>query len=640
MSSKHKKKPPTLKKPVKRKAPEPSWFRKCITWFIVSSIWVGIIGMMALIYYIHDLPDVQKLSEEVRTRKVILLADNKEVLKNYGDLAVENVTFKQIPPYLISAVVATEDRRFFEHSGVDIVGLIRAFYSNLRADRVVQGGSTISQQLAKIVFLNPNRTIKRKVQELLLALYLEDKLSKEQIMTLYLNRVYMGAGIYGVGGAAKYYFGKDVSELSILESAMIAGLLKAPSRYSPIHDSEIAGKRTYQILVNMREAGFITQMQLEDIQQQPLVLDTSAMGTLKNLYFTDWVMEGLPHILEDTESDLIVETTLNLALQEKAEEQVTAYMKQYGKPAAASQAAMVVMTPLGKVKAMIGGVDYRKSPYNRAVKAQRQPGSAFKIYVYVAAFDAGFTPWQQMEDKPISVDGWSPRNYSRKHFGMMSLKEAFARSINTIAVQLAEKVGRENVSGVARAMGVESPMSSHPSLALGTSEMNLLELTSGYAMIANGGVAISPYGIESIMTLKKKTLYQKPPLDSSLRMPRKTVQFMQELLREVVLNGSGKLSRIDGLTSYAKTGTSQDYRDAWFVGYTSELVTGIWVGNDDNTPMKHVTGAGLPARMWKGFMKSTLEYKAGEKPVLEAPVETPKKPKATIADQLKSFFKN
>jgi penicillin-binding protein 1A len=572
-----------------------------VKWGIIAAIWAGIaLGLVAL-YYARDLPNVSNLQEIKQTRKVTILAQDGTTLANFGNLQEDYATYESFPQHLIDAVVATEDRRFFSHFGIDPLGLLRAAYSNLRAGHVVQGGSTITQQLAKIMFLSSDRTMKRKLQEVILALYLEQKFTKKEILTIYLNRVYMGAGIYGVPAAAKYYFGKNIREINLYEAAMIAGLLKAPSRYSPTNSSTKAGHRTYQILVNMQDAGFISAVDLAKAKHNPIMLETSALGTMKNLYFADWVMEQVADFVTDTDHDLIVRTTLNSPVQQIAENALARALDAKGEKFNVSQGAVVVLSPDGKVLAMVGGRDYNKSPFNRALKAQRQPGSSFKLFVYLTAFEEGISPDDMMNDEPVKIKKWQPKNYEGKYLGTITIREAFYRSINTIAVQLADKVGLNNVISTAHKLGINSPIEPNPSIALGSTEVNLLELTGSYATLVNSGYAVWPYGIEQITTSNGKPLYRRQGSSASKVISDQALNSTLDVLSNVITQGTGKGAQLDRPAA-GKTGTTNDYRDAWFIGMTADVVTGVWVGNDDNAPMKKVTGGGIPAQIWKEIM--------------------------------------
>jgi penicillin-binding protein 1A len=579
-----------------------SWKKRLFRYVLILSIWCGSCVILGALYLLHDIPNLDASISPTRTRQVTILASTGEILANIGDLYGEFVPFDQTPSRLIHAVLATEDQRFFYHFGIDPIGLVRAAYVNYRAGKVVQGGSTITQQLAKNLFLSPERTLKRKLQEALLAFYLEYHYSKEEILAQYLNRVYMGAGIYGVSGAARYYFGTNLSDISIYQAALIAGLLKAPSRYSPANNEERADARTQQILRNMYEANYITEEEWNRERVKQLDLEESALGSLKNPYFADWVMEQIPYFTSDTQSDLIVETTLNPALQQRAEHAVSTIMQRNKKQSKAQQAAFIAMTHEGEVLAMVGGLNYAKSPFNRATRALRQPGSSFKPIVYLAALEKEIiTPNSQIEDGPLSIGRWSPRNYDGHYYGNVSIYEAVARSLNTVAVRVSEQTGRPNVINMAKRLGITSPIPSVPSIALGSSEVTLLELTGSYATIANEGVAVWPYGISRIKTSDNTVLYQHRDDSRDIVVSKKATQQLRQLLEGAVQYGTGKAASFNW-PSAGKTGTTSDFRDALFVGFTSEFVAGTWVGNDDNSPMRKVTGGTIPAQIWRQFM--------------------------------------
>lgn len=581
-------------------------FKKVIKLAGIISIWLISILSLIILYYIYDLPDMDNFTKIEKRRKITFLSNDGLILANSGDLYSDPINYEQIPKYLIEAVLATEDRRFFDHYGVDFLGILRAIYVNIKAKRVVQGASTISQQLAKIAFLNSNRTMKRKVQELIITLYLEHKLTKEQIITAYLNRAYLGSGIYGAPAAAKYYFGKDIRYINLYEASIITGLLKAPSKYSPVNNREISGRRAYQVLFNMKAAGYITEQQLIDAQNAPVLLQTSAMGSLKSMYFIDWIMQQANELITDKESNLIIKTTLDIDIQEKAENTLEKFLNKENKRLNIKQGAIVTLSKTGKILAMLGGSDYEQSPFNRATQAKRQPGSAFKIFVYATAFENGYTPTTIVNDSPIKLKKWSPRNYSRTHLGDVSFKESFAKSINTIAVKTSESIGRSKVISLAQNMGINSPIGSYPSIALGSVEVDLLELTAGYATIANNGYKTIPYGIEYIKTEQGKTLYSREKQKNTAVLSSISVKYMKELLQYATEYGTAKATRLPVVT-YAKTGTSQNYKDAWCLGFSQDVVTGIWLGNDDNSSMNKVTGGKLPAMIWQDFMLNLVK---------------------------------
>ncbi len=590
----------------KQKKPPRSWRTRLLNWGGAAVVW-AIVGLVWLVaFYASDLPSVDKLNTMVRRPSVVLLARDGTEIATYGDLYMEQVPLKDFPPHLIQAVIATEDRRFYDHFGLDPFGLARAMLSNLRAGRLVQGGSTITQQLAKNVFLTPDRTIKRKIQELLLAFWLEANFTKDEILSIYLNRVYLGAGTYGVEAASQRYFNKPVKRLTLQESAMLAGLLKAPSRFAPTANLKRARGRADQVLVNMVDAGYLEPVKAVAARKVPASLAPGRRRGSDFRYFADWVINAVGDYVGATERDLVVITTLDAGLQRVATRTVAARLKREGAKSKAGQAALVALAPDGGVRAMVGGRDYGTSAFNRATQARRQPGSAFKLFVYLAGLEAGLRPGDTYRDQPITVDGWKPRNYSGRHVGQVSLSRAFAESINTVAVQVSEQSGRDRVIAAARRLGISTPLRGHPSIALGTSEVSLVELTGAYASIANGGNGVLPHGILEIHDRGGQVLYRRQPDHLGRVVPAEQVNQLSNMLGGVIAGGTGKQARLKRPAA-GKTGTSQDFRDAWFVGYTADLIAGVWVGNDDAGAMRHVTGGGLPARIWRDFMRDGLQ---------------------------------
>jgi penicillin-binding protein 1A len=502
-------------------------------------------------------------------------------------------------PFLPRAVIATEDRRFYHHFGIDPVGLARAAWVDLRAGHVVEGGSTITQQLAKILFLSPERSFTRKIRETLLALWLERKFTKDQILEIYLNRVYLGAGTYGVDAAAHRYFGKSAAKLSLYESAVIAGLLKAPTRFSPTRDRAAAAARASQVLDNMVEASIVTAADAAAARQQGAALATA--GRPGSRYFADWVADQIRDFTGAPDRDLTVRTTLDPALQAAAEAAVAGVIARYGTQDKVSQGALVAMAPDGAVRALVGGRDYGESQFNRATQAQRQPGSAFKPFVYLAGLEAGLRPADRFVDAPIRVGDWQPHNYLNRYQGEMSLAEGLAQSINTIAVQVAERAGIARVVATANRLGIVSELPHDASIALGTGEVNLMELVSAYAPFANGGAGVIAYGITEIRDSDGKTVYRRGGSGPGQVVAPELVPLMDDMLAGVIAHGTGRSAALPRPAA-GKTGTTQDYRDAWFIGFTADLVCGVWLGNDDNTPMKKVTGGTLPAAAWRDFM--------------------------------------
>jgi penicillin-binding protein 1A len=564
---------------------------------------VAAMGVMGLLgYYATYLPDISTINKPQSQPMLTVLANDGSTLAVYGDYTGTWLTVDKLPTSVVEALMATEDRRFRSHFGVDVFGIARAALHNIRAGGIVEGGSTITQQLAKNLFLTTDRTLRRKIQETMLALWLEHRYSKDEILTIYLNRVYFGAGTYGVDAASERYFGHSAIDLTLPESAMLVGLLKAPSRYSPASSPDLATSRTNEVIQNMVEAGYLTPDQAAAAKQKMAKVIPKALPGGDVRYFTDWVLSELPDYTGVSDRDLVIRTSLDPRLQKLAEHAVATAMDSRGKQAKASQAAMVVTAPDGTVLAMVGGRDYAKSQYNRATQAMRQPGSSFKLLVYLAGLEAGLTPDDQMRDSPIILEGWQPQNYGGTYRGNVTLREAFAKSINTVAVKLGERANRQSVVEMSRRLGIETPITARPSLALGTSEVHLIDLTAAYAVVANRGQAVAPHAITDIRDRTGRLLYRGAPPDSVQILSNRTVAEMTDLLAAVMdEGGTGQGAALDR-PSAGKTGTSQDFRDAWFVGFTAQYVAGVWVGNDDASPMARVTGGGIPAQIWHRFM--------------------------------------
>ena len=579
---------------------------RLIKWSLICAIWGSAALGAVVAWYAWDLPDIDKLDSPKRQASITLTDSAGREIATYGDRYGDPLRMADVPPYLVQAIVATEDRRFFDHSGFDPVALVRAVIANVRAGRVRQGGSTLTQQLAKNIFLKPDRTLRRKVQELLLAFWLEANFSKEQIFTLYINRVYLGSGAYGVDAAARRYFGKPATRVSLHEATVIAGLLKAPSRYSPLRSRKAAEARARVVLGTMVAAGFLDKPTARKIGTQRLRIVGRGGHRRTARYFTDWALDRVHGFVGRVESDLVVRTTMDARLQTLAETRLRDTLKHHGRKRKISQAALVSMSPNGAVRALVGGRDYASSQYNRAFQARRQPGSAFKMFVYLAAMEDGMSPRDRLIDGPLKIGKWQPRNYSGGYEGTVTLKQAMARSINTVAVQVSERVGRQKVIDAARRLGLTSPLKSHPSLALGASEVSLVELTSAYGVIANGGIAVWPHAITEIRTRRGEVLYRRRDGAATQVVDPQAARGVNEMLRAVVAGGTGRAAN-PGRPAAGKTGTSQEFRDAWFVGYTGELVTGVWMGNDDSSPMKRVTGGGYPARLWRDYTRAALQ---------------------------------
>ena len=565
--------------------------------------WGAIFAAIFWSRFLSDLPDVNKLLVAGASRDVTVLDDRGRLIARRGLTQGARIDVAQLPPYVPNAFIAVEDRRFRSHYGLDPIGLVRAAFENTLAGHVRQGGSTLTQQLAKNLFLDSNRTFERKTQEALLALYLESRYSKDQILTLYLNRVYFGAGVYGIEAAAQRFFAKPARNLTLPEAAMLAGSVKAPARYNPLADTDASLARAAIVLRAMEEAGFIDE-RTRAIAQATRPRIARGAGTPGAGYFIDWVISGLSGYTNETGEPLIVETTLDLEAQGEAERAVATGLAAQGRSLHVQEAALVAMTPDGAVRAMVGGRSYEQSSYNRATDAMRQPGSAFKPFVYLAAFEHGHTPADVMRDGPVDIHGWKPDDYEGRFEGDISLTRAFAKSSNVIAAELTDEVGASVVAKTAHRLGIVSPLDAVASLALGTSTVTPLELTSAYAPFANGGEGVIPYGIVRIRTRAGKVLFTRQGAGAGAVISPANLAQMTGLFVESVTTGTGRSARLAERPTAGKTGTTQDYRDAWFVGFTADLVCGVWIGNDDNAPMKRATGGGLPARIFHNFMEA------------------------------------
>lgn len=598
--------PKRAKRPSRKPAPKrPRLLYRLFYWAAVAGAWAMVGLLLFGLYIAHDLPNVNELQPPKAEPSIVVLARDGSTIATYGDVHGEWLAFEEFPAPLLAAVIATEDRRFFTHVGFDLQGLARAGFRNLVSGRIVEGGSTITQQLAKNMFLSSERTYRRKLQELMLAFWLEMKLSKQEILTLYLNRMYFGSRAYGVDAAAHTYFGHGARHLSVAEAAMIVGLLKAPSALAPSRNYDAALRRSHDVIGAMVAVDALTPTEAEIAMANPPRLVRSMTGA-DSRYFADWVVERLPRSVTAEGVPLVVQTTLDPQAQVIAERALRQSLNSDGIPGNISQGAAVVMTTDGSVIAMVGGRSYGESQFNRAVQARRQPGSAFKLFVYVAAIDAGIDPDSTMRDTPVVFGKWRPVNYGGNYLGEVSLRQAFAQSINTVAVKLSERVDRDRVIRIAHIMGIKSPLASHPSIALGTSEVNLLELTAAYGVVASGGYQVEPDPIVEIRSAKGEVIYRRLPKVASRLIAPHANDMIRELLVQAVESGTGRAARWGGPAA-GKTGTSQDFRDAWFIGMSGDFVTGVWLGNDDETPMNKVTGGGAPAKLWGSIMRGLAQ---------------------------------
>ncbi len=564
-----------------------------------------LIFAIMMVYYTVAFPDPLALRNAAHAPLVKILAADGATLAERG-APHEYISLDKMAKALPAAVVATEDRRFFDHYGVDPVGMLRAMFTNLRAGRFAQGGSTLTQQLAKNLFLTQDRTLSRKIAEFGLALWLEVRLTKPEILELYLNQVYFGGGAYGVEAASERYFDKSASALTIPEAALIAGLLKAPSKYSPAASPGAARARARVVITKMFDAGFISDAQQTQALAQTLVFNEQkvAKTSADAGYVIDYVLDQLPASVPEDQSGIVVETTIDKTLQRRAQEIVTQTLTQKGEAYGATQAALTVLDGNGAIRAMVGGEDYAESQFNRALKAKRQPGSAFKPFIYLSALAKGMSPDSVIDDAPITIGGWSPKNDNGQYAGPIPMRRAIAQSINTVAVRLNQDIGKGTAIDLAERLGIKSELHDGPSLALGTSEVTLLEMAGAYAAFSNGGHAVAPHVITRITTESGRVLFAyQPPPNAQPIAEADRIGALNDMLNGAVVYGTGKRAALSDRPAAGKTGTTQDFRDAWFIGYTAQLTAGVWVGNDNGKPMNRATGGSLPAEIWRQVMR-------------------------------------
>lgn len=580
-------------------------------WLLTGPIGLALL-IVAIAWFVSL--DVDDLRRPVQgDQPSITLLDREGVrFASFGHRQGDWLTLDEMSKWVPEAVIAIEDRRFWQHPGLDPVGIFRALVRNLEAGRVVEGGSTISQQLAKLVFLTPERTLTRKIKEALYTVWLEARLDKREILEAYLNRIYLGGGVYGIDAAAERYFDKPASALSLAESAMLAGLIKAPSRFAPTRDLALAQARAAVVIDALLENEAITGHEAKIAKDNPAIL-AEPHTRADTGYFADWVAAESQLYAGPADLQLEVRTTLDRDLQRAAEDAVASAAEGLGATSGAGQAALIAMSHDGRVRAMLGGRSYAATQYNRATQAERQPGSAFKLFVYLAALEQGLQPIDVVSGAPVVVDGWQPGNFNGRYPESLTLADSFAYSVNTAAVRVSEQVGRQNVIEVAERLGITSELRAEPSLALGTSEVSLLELTAAYGTIANQGRLVWPVGIERVEAADGRLLYQQRPVDEPVLEPA-IVRAMTAMLAVTMSRGTGRNGALRRFAA-GKTGTSANHRDAWFVGFTEEIVVGVWVGNDDGSPMDRVTGGGLPASIFRAFILSAY----GDTPFLPPP---------------------
>jgi penicillin-binding protein 1A len=592
---------PSQKKDMKR-----SWWIKRLLLLTIVGI-VGVVGFVTWCAY--TLPEIESIYGKPKRPSIIFLAADNQELATYGDIYGETVTIRDVPKNLINAILATEDKNFFEHSGVQWTGMIRAMFANIRHGRIAQGGSTITQQLVKNLFLTPKKSITRKVQEMLFAFWLERNFNKEQILNLYLNKVYMGGGAYGVDAAAQRYFGKLSAYLTLPESAVIAGLLQAPGAYGNSKDR--MKKRARLVLDRMKEANFITNDQ-----------HAKAMGQLVNLhfaqtskdlsirYFTDWLMTQLPNLV-DVSEDILVRTTLDLDAQKAASKIIRTFLDNTPKDKNVGESACVVTDRNGAIKVLVGGKDYQENQYNHAAQAWRQPGSSFKVVIFLAALREGLSSSAIVSDLPYHNRDWSPGNFHWKSKGDITFHEALTHSVNTAAIRVAAMVGMKAVIRTARDLGFDQVLPDNLTIALGTGQVTLVQMVRMMGIISNQGQFFAPYGIVDIRTTDGTVVYQR---QQSTEPPTQLIDpdiiaDLDSMLRGVVVEGTGRAVNIPDYRVAGKTGTTQDYRDAWFIGYTPDLVAGVWMGNSNNQPMNRVDGSTLPTRLWRKIVEQVRPKK-------------------------------
>jgi penicillin-binding protein 1A len=576
-------------------------------WIMVLGVWGAIFTVAFFAVFAVDLPDTSKLYDVKRQPSISYLDRSGAVVAVRGSQFAPPVDLDKLPAYVPKAFIAIEDRQFYYHFGFNPWGIIRSQIHNAtHPGGPLRGGSTITQQLARNLFLTPAQNYRRKAQELILAVWLEAKFSKKEILSLYLNRVYFGAGAYGIEAASQRYFAKPASDLTLGEAALLAGLMKGPSRYSPVSATERAERRATVVLNEMVRNGAITAQQRAEAISQPVRVNPT-LANQRAQYFTDWVDDQVRALVGEPTEDLVVETTLDLPLQVAAEAAVRNGVAAATKEGV-QQGALVALDGEGRIRSYVGGAAYAQSQFDRASMARRQAGSAFKPFVYLTAMEQGRTPDVVVVDEPLTIGNWTPKNYTGRYLGPITLQTALAQSINTVAARLANEVGTGNVASTARRLGITSNIQLDPSMALGAVEVSPMEMAQAYAAFSNGGFSARGYGVERIRTATGRVLYDhgmgKPARSSVIGTP--ALQYMNQMLRQVVAAGTGTRARIGGYDLAGKTGTTSDYRDAWFVGYTGGFVTAVWVGRDDNTSMRKVTGGGAPAAIWRDYMAAAL----------------------------------
>ncbi|MCF2514951.1 PBP1A family penicillin-binding protein [Sphingomonas sp. G124] len=578
---------------------------------------IGFLGLVSLgvavAVAMTQLPDYQQLSRRSDLGQMVRVrAADGTLLVSLGPSFGRWLNYDEIPPTMRSAMIAVEDKRFRSHIGVDPIGVARSFKVRIQSGSWKQGGSTITQQLARNIFLTNSRTFGRKVKEAILALALERKFSKNQILELYLNRVYFGGGAYGIDAASRTFFGHGAERLSLGEAAIIAGLVKAPSNYSPTADVEAARGRAGVVLNSMVENGFLPASAAVGVDPAEIKVQPAAKQNSVR-YFTDWALPQLDTLIDETSDPIDVWTTLDPGMQSAADRAINGYTP----PGA--QGALVAIDRDGAVRAMVGGRDYVDSIYNRATQAERQPGSAFKLFVYLAALESGMKPDDTIVDEPVTIDGWTPRNSTRTYVGQVTLREAFSRSINTISAKIGDALGFGTIADMARRFGISGRISTFPSMVLGTSDVRLIDMTRAFAAVQNRGVSVMPYAIRKVVTADGRLLYQHQANEERVLVAPWVAAGMTDMLQSAVLSGTGRAAQI-GRPVAGKTGTTTSNKDGWFIGFSSGLTTGVWMGRDDARPVGGLQGGAAPARAFADFMKVAVAKRPVEQFETKAPM--------------------
>lgn len=603
----------TDKKNTKRKTSSPkrkkSGKKSSVFWRLFKFLLItGVLAFLLLgsyVFYCYiTLPDIQKAVNRTREPSTVIMAENGNDIAKFGHVYASVISDKKLPKNLTDAVVAIEDRRFYKHFGFDVFGFARAALTNVFRKRYAQGASTITQQVAKNIFLTPSKTVKRKVQELLLALWLEQKMTKDQIMAIYLNRVYFGSGNYGAEAAANWYFNKSVYDLNLREAAILAGMLKAPTRYNPILQRQNALKRAEVVLGNMRKYGFIGDEMYKRALQMP-ISDGQKYRVSGGKHFAQYVYNRVNSTLGERTDDVRVITTLDQNLQETAEKILRAKISA-AEGQNVTEGTVVILDMDGAIKAMVGGVDYNRSQFNRATQAKRQAGSSFKPFVYLTALQYGFAPDSIINDAPITVGKWKPENYTKHYYGNVTLTYALANSLNAATVALSRELYLKDIAANAHKAGITTDISLAPSMVLGTNEVKIIDMAAAYTAIANGGYAVTPYAINEIETYDNKQMYVRQAEAKKQVFDAKITRQMSIMMEQVINSGTGKRAKLP-IFAAGKTGTSQEYRDAWFIGWTNKYIAAVWVGNDNDKPMNKVGGGNLPAEIWHDIMLTTVK---------------------------------